>query len=574
MQAESTLIENDPQRGLLRVQWAVRGAFALFALIDCWLTRFKMGADGISYLDVGDEYWRGNWHDALNAYWPPLYGWLTGLMFRLTKPSMRWEYPEVHLLNFVIFLAALATFEFFWRSMLESRTGNAWTGASRLYAWVLGYMMFAILFFGLGDKFFLGGDEVSIATPDLMVAALAFLAFGLMLRFSAGRLGVVSSCLIGVTLGVAYLAKTVMFPVGLVVLAAMFAVSWKRRGGLWQAVAALICFLAISTPFIAAISWNNHRFTYGDSGKLTIAWRVNGAFPMRLHWQGLGARPAHPEHPTRRIMNWPEVYEFGAPVAGTYPPWYDATYWLAGIDSRFHPSREIRRLIWSMGEIGPYLVMPAGMLTGVVLLIFLLSDRINDSWRQMIGFLPILAPAIALLTIYALITWWPRYTTWALLVGLCALIASTSISADAQRVRAFRAASLTLGVMLIAVLLQDVRDIRSQCGSWEQVVDIAEQLRAIGFQPGNRVAVIGDGSVEGIWARLDRVKIVAEVPHGLETGDSADAFWGSGPEGQQAVLNALKSTGAKAAVAEMPPKVLPLGWVPVGSTGRAVYFFR
>jgi hypothetical protein len=214
------------------------------------------------------------------------------------------------------------------------------------------------------------------------------------------------------------------------------------------------------------------------------------------------------------------------------------------------------------------------MLTAVVLLMFLQSDRSNDAWRQMSGFLPILIPTIALMTMYAMVVWWPRYSTWALLAWLCALIASTTISADAQRVRVFRAASLILAVMLIAVLLEDLKDIRLQRGSWEQIVEVAEQLRAMGFEPGNRVAVIGDGSVEGIWARLDRVKIVAEVPHALETGDSATAFWRSGTEGQQAVLNALESTGAKAAVAEMPPKVLPPGWVPVGSTGRAVYFFH
>jgi hypothetical protein len=89
------------------------------------------------------------------------------------------------------------------------------------------------------------------------------------------------------------------------------------------------------------------------------------------------------------------------------------------------------------------------------------------------------------------------------------------------------------------------------------------------------VAVIGDAlRQEEYWARLDRVEIVAEVPRTLETGDSEAAFWSSGLEVEQTVLNALKSTGASAAVADTPPKVLPPGWVAVGKTGRAVYFFR
>jgi hypothetical protein len=64
------------------------------------------------------------------------------------------------------------------------------------------------------------------------------------------------------------------------------------------------------------------------------------------------------------------------------------------------------------------------------------------------------------------------------------------------------------------------------------------------------------------------------VPHTLETGDSGAAFWNSSPDIEEAVLNALKSTGAKAVVADLPPKVLPPGWAPIGHTGHAVYFFR
>jgi hypothetical protein len=47
----------------------------------------------------------------------------------------------------------------------------------------------------------------------------------------------------------------------------------------------------------------------------------------------------------------------------------------------------------------------------------------------------------------------------------------------------------------------------------------------MGVEPGNHVAVIGDGQYEETWARLDRVEIVAEVPHDLITGDSATTFW-------------------------------------------------
>ena len=107
----------------------------------------------------------------------------------------------------------------------------------------------------------------------------------------------------------------------------------------------------------------------------------------------------------------------------------------------------------------------------------------------------------------------------------------------------------------------------------EQVA-VAERLRTMGIEPGDHVALIGDGFDAAYWARLEKVTIVAEVPHNCETGDSATAFWNSGLNSEQTVLNVLKSTGAKAVIADTPPRVLPPGWASVGNTGHAVYFFR
>jgi hypothetical protein len=106
-----------------------------------------------------------------------------------------------------------------------------------------------------------------------------------------------------------------------------------------------------------------------------------------------------------------------------------------------------------------------------------------------------------------------------------------------------------------------------------QQVVVAERLRTMGIEPGEHVALIGDGFGE-YWARLEKVRIVAEVPKALDTGDSATAFWNSSPEIEQAALNTLKNTGAKAVIAATAPQFLPPGWVQIGNTGHAVYFFR
>jgi hypothetical protein len=565
----------DDLRAVVRIQWGFRAVIAAIALVECWTFRFYLNFDGIFYMDMGDQYWRGDWHAALNSYWSPLYGLLTGLMFRLTKPGMRWEFPEVHLLNFAIFIAALFCFEFFWRELLAVIDKAPCAGATRKYIWALGYLLFTYLYL---VSFYTHPSEsaIGIVTPDLMVAAIMFLVSGMILQFTAGRMGIISAGLLGGTLGIGYFAKTAMLPFGLVVIATLLGVAWKRRSGVGLVGLALICFLATSAPFIAALSWNNHRFTFGDSGKLNVAWHVNGAQPNYRHWQGDGNGRAL--HPTREILDWPEVYEFATPIIGTYPVFNDPTYWWAGVDTRFHLVNEIICLKKNALEIAFYFVGPSGILVAIMLLMFFLSDRIEDSWRQLIVFTPILIPAAVEILMFAMLIWQPRYTSAAVTAVFGAVIASAKISEGIRRTKVLRAASLTLGLMVAVLLLQTLHNARMESRSWFQHVEVAEQLRAMGIEAGDHVALIGDGfpvyQAAGIdWARLDRAEIIAEVPHNWERRDSTSAFWNSDLEGQQTVLNALKSTGARAVVTNTPPLKLPPGWSLVGDTGYAVFLF-
>jgi hypothetical protein len=174
-----------------------------------------------------------------------------------------------------------------------------------------------------------------------------------------------------------------------------------------------------------------------------------------------------------------------------------------------------------------------------------------------------------------MVYWEQRYTSGVMLVGCGAVMASMSILEEERRIYVLRAASLILGLMVVcSVLPLLMRDDYIWAAKSAQQVVAAERLRSMGMKPGDHVALIGDGFDEACWARLEKVRIVAEVPDKLETGDSAAAFWSLGLEGEQTVLNVLKSTGAKAVIADTPPRVLPPGWAPVGNTEHAVYFFQ
>ena len=56
-------------------------------------------------------------------------------------------------------------------------------------------------------------------------------------------------------------------------------------------------------------------------------------------------------HPTRKVFDRPAIYEFGSdPVGGTYPIWYDPSYWHEGETPHFDLRGQLRVLHWSAQE--------------------------------------------------------------------------------------------------------------------------------------------------------------------------------------------------------------------------------
>src|SRR5207245_3213715 len=132
------------QRRLSRVGWLV---VIVLGFVQAWATRYSIEPDGISYLDIADKYLQRDWTGAVNAYWSPLYSWLLGAALYIFRPSSYWEYPVVHLVNFLLYLVAFACFEFLLLQIIRhqqealDRGGNE----SFLPAWAwqsIGYVLF------------------------------------------------------------------------------------------------------------------------------------------------------------------------------------------------------------------------------------------------------------------------------------------------------------------------------------------------------------------------------------------------------------------------------------------------
>ncbi|HYE65709.1 MAG TPA: hypothetical protein VD966_09000, partial [Pyrinomonadaceae bacterium] len=139
-------VEPRRERSLEAILWLT--AIVVGAL-QAWAGRYAVGSDGISYLDMGDAYLRGDWQMAVNAYWSPLYSWLLGAMMLLLKPSPYWEFPATHLLNFLIYLGALFSFSFFLHELMRYQQQRAPDAGAERYmmlprwSWiVIGYTLF------------------------------------------------------------------------------------------------------------------------------------------------------------------------------------------------------------------------------------------------------------------------------------------------------------------------------------------------------------------------------------------------------------------------------------------------
>jgi hypothetical protein len=100
---------------------------------------------------------------------------------------------------------------------------------------------------------------------------------------------------------------------------------------------------------------------------------------------------------------------------------------------------------------------------------------------------------------------------------------------------------------------------------------VADELRRSGIHPEDKVAWLRPDPFNAKqnywWAKLARVRIVAEVPAGQE-----NRFWRADAKSLDSFFKALRDTEAKALVAtRMPVGYVVVGWKPLGDTGYYLY---
>jgi hypothetical protein len=483
------------------------------------------------------------------GYWSPLYPLLLAGARALVGRSPERETAIAQGVNLVAFVLAFLALEYLlYEVRRATRRRRPGPPAPNEFVWEL--LVYA--FFAAATVAWI---RVWMTTPDMTVLAIVLAIAGLSVRLGHGPDGWGAAVMLGVLLGLGYLAKAAMFPIAFVVLVTL-AVARRRRLTVVRLVVAGAIFLAISTPQIVYVSRLKGSPTFGDVGRLNYLWFIANVPGPASPAFALPARLPSPDSVGQRVLpldpvrdRHPAIYDINAPIPGTLPVWYDAGYWYRGVTAPLMPVGIVRALV-RHGRV--YLEVFGFLMVGG-LAALLAGPTTRREVAEMRPEAVLLVPALAGLVMYALVLVQTRYVSPFALLFFAALAPPWATDAASRRLRIGLAAGAV--VLIPLVVFQAKVEAAAWRGAARNRASVAAALGARGISPGTRIGFIGD-AYDALWARTARVRFASLVP-GVEAG----AFWALDPSSRAAVLARMQQQGAEAIIAEMPaPGVSTEGW--------------
>lgn len=524
----------------LRIMTAMISLSLLIGAVSAWFSRVDMNPDGISYLDLSDRWMAGDFNGIVNAYWSPVYPALLAVVRSVVHPAAQFEFSAVHVANFVAFVIGLVTFSLFIQELL-ARSSSDPRRRNALVLWGYGLLLWSSV----------SQVTLSIVTPDLLLSALVWLLALLVLKATDDR--PFFSLALGAACGIAFLTKSVMFPIAIPILCA----GLPRRRTLRAALLSLLAFACVCAPWIVTLSTHKGRLTFGDTGKLAYALFVDD-IAYYTHWHGAPAGSGVPIHPTRRIFEHPTAFEFNGPIRATYPPWFDPSYWNEGMRTHVDLRGHVRAAIETAKTYYVLFVKTQWAFAGLVILLILTGRRRKLSKDA----LRIGIPAMLALCLYGVLHVEGRYVGPFMVLLFMAMLLAVDVE--------WRILRVVTAVVVISLLVATTVEVMKQYGvrsSLPQEWPIAAGLEANGLRKGDGVASVGT-MIGQSWPRLARARVVAEVPQ-----DAVADFWNAPPETQRRLFDTLHRAGAKVLVGTVPGTCsAEAGWTRIPGTSTWYLF--
>lgn len=212
--------------------------------------RYQINPDATSYFSIAEKYAHGDIRHAVNGYWGPMLSWLL-------IPAVWLGGSLIVAAKIIMTLAAVAILVTVYIFLLSR-------GASRLVSTLASLLLAGLLL-----------ETVAVVVaPDILMAFFTLIFALILISFSrAPSLG--KSILLALSGALMYFTKGIGFYVFLAAVVIIFCWDWlaakniKLRLGHYAL--AVVVFLALTLPFIAAISLKYHKPTINNAGSFDHA---------------------------------------------------------------------------------------------------------------------------------------------------------------------------------------------------------------------------------------------------------------------------------------------------------------
>jgi hypothetical protein len=553
---------------------------------------YQIDGDAVAYMDIADLLHAHHWAGAVNGYWHPLYPACLALAQMVMHPTRMNELGAYYTLNYALFLAQVVAMLFFVTALYRLRGKMNGANGEPLLS------LDALRLLGVGLVVIASQRELSMGKvrTDVLLATLMLAAFTSLLKTLASD-SLFFAPLMGLFFGLAYLTKSFALLVTLLSIGVMVLFQlWIERRTLRRVMAggalALVVFAAVAGPYIAALSRQKHRLDFGDSGALAYAWLSSGTEKMHLEpWQTdrFGSASVHLVHPEIQLLAEPGIYSYRAEPYGTYPDWFDPTYFNERIVPHFNLHDQVQRGARNMVLIFRYLLNHPEAWILLFLLLVMGAKFGFTGWRHEAFWAPMILLGLAMWGLYGAVLIEERYVTLAYLVIVLPVFAALRVptgetaSGDGVVAPWMRQTATAMIVLLaflalgeslrVAVERRRNQNVEGLPHSWysKQIFGAAKGLQEIGVKPGDEIACMGTTAClyDGYWARLAGARVLTEVYNPSAKNLLAEL---EGLPNRQQVYNIVKAQGAKVLVAyfdsgAMTGKTLASsGWVRLGET--------
>lgn len=522
----------------------------LAGLLAWFGQKSEVNEDGLSYIEMASEAWHHGPGNLINGYWSPGYPALISCFFLVFHPSPLTEINLVHVLNYFIFIFTLLAFTFFFKNLLikiEPKKIEKNT-----------IILFASFSFSVFLWFELNFIGLTLETPDLLVSGFVFLYAGFCLKLSSPNTNWKTYAIFGILLGLGYYAKTVLLIFGIALIVLLFIFPSDIKNFRKKLLLTVILFGIISLPLIIAFSLKVGHFSTCEVGPLNYYWYVHNHDDNFI---STFTKPIDPlygflSNPPKLIFKKPITLEFSKPITGTYPLWYDPSYWCSGVKNHFELGRQMSTLSDNLNFDFYLLTHYFWLFTGVITLIALNHFKKKTSIITNATLWLLIWPVTAM-AIYALVHTEKRFLP-AFFILFWLVFYHHFISVVIKPL-----STIVLWIVLIATITAMIFILSSRVFPLMQQMNqphyrpeyeiMADVLTKIGLKPGDKIASIGPDS-NYFFAHVDGLHIAVQIT------DDND-YWNLDSEKRRNLLESLKSYGIKAITSiNKPPQITEGDW--------------